>query len=189
MHIYIDNELIDKLGNNIKFDTSSENEIMKKIFSKFNPKIRGKMIENIIANKVMNDYIQIGDGLGGHFPVIDLANGKNVVSIKSMNIFGKSCYATDAAGNYIMNGKYHVYDEEKMFQRVKKYYDQIDDIEIKINNHTVKKQLHLEINKGSSVEKYKRVINNKVQNYIKEKNKQKKSAGKCPKLSAFFTIN
>ena len=55
-----------------------------------------------------------------------------------MNIFGKSCYAKDKAGNYIMNGNRHKYDVNEMFERVKKYYNQIDDINITANGKKVK---------------------------------------------------
>lgn len=109
--------------------------------------------------------------MGGHFPVIDLGNSNSVVSIKSMNIFGKSCYAKDVNGNVILgkDGK-ATYDSKKMSDRAIKYYETLDNIHIKVNENDVEKILHLEVNKGPAAQNhYVPEIKKNVEKHIEDK--------------------
>lgn len=96
---------------------------------------RGKNVENTIAYANRGDYIQIGDGYNGKFPIVDLANENSVVSIKSLNQFCTSYKFNDNP------------DVNLVADQIMKYYDAIDDVKISVNkDYDVDKSLLVALN-------------------------------------------
>ncbi|WP_315069719.1 RHS repeat-associated core domain-containing protein [uncultured Clostridium sp.] len=168
LDISIDREVLRNLNNQLGLAQISDPEL-RKAFS-LNTFERGKQIENIIANNVKNQYMQIGDGLNGKFPIIDLGNANSVVSIKSMNVYS-NCYAkTDSAGEFILdsNGRRTV-DVDKVKGQLEKYYDAIDNVSITVNDEEVEKILDVEINKNAHAQGLKDDIEKSMTKYCEGK--------------------
>lgn len=139
----------------------SFDEEIGRLFSK-NPLERGKQIEDIIANQLKNQYMQIGDGLNGKFPIIDLGNANSVVSIKSMNIYS-NCYSqTDLDGNRLV-------DKNKIKEKLESYYNAIDNVDITVNKKKVEKILDVEINKNAHAQKLKEDVEKSMAKYCEGK--------------------
>ena len=145
-------------GFNIGIDTRGDIYIA---FRERNGLVRGKNIENIVADTVSNQYIQIGDGLDGKFPVIDLSNSVEAVSIKSLNEFCKSYR--------YQNGQVNT---DEVCKKLMEYYNEIDDITISINDNTDIDKTLLAILNGKNSEKLKLEIQNEMNERIDEKYKE-----------------
>ncbi|MBB5198174.1 RHS repeat-associated core domain-containing protein, partial [Anaerocolumna cellulosilytica] len=139
------------------------NDFIAKEFNNKKHTDRGKNIENIIAEAGKNQYIQIGEGFNGKFPVIDLANETCVISVKSMNVYCSTYTKIDA------NGK-RVVDINAVTDQLAKYYNDIENIKITINGESVDKILDIELNTGKNGQKLKDEI---------EQELRKKTTGKC----------
>ena len=132
---------------------------VQKDFNQSDAKLRGKNIENTIADANRGDYLHIGDGYDEKFPIIDLANENSVSSIKSLNQYCKS---------YKTNGQV---DVDKVADRIMEYYDAIDDINISINkDYSIDKELLVTL-KGTDID-LKSKIETEVNHRIEQKYNQ-----------------
>ena len=130
LDITIDEQhLLDSTATGATVDQNTLKQVQKD-FNQSDAKLRGKNIENTIADANRGNYLHIGDGYDGKFPIIDLANENSVSSIKSLNQYCKS---------YKTNGQV---DVDKVADRIMEYYDAIDDINISINrDYSIDKEL------------------------------------------------
>ena len=130
-------------------------------FREKNSLIRGKNVENIVADAVSDQHIQIGDGLDGKFPIIDLCNLTESVSVKSLNEFCKS-YKNE-------NKKV---DVDIVCDKLMEYYNKIDDIQISINGKKKIDKTLLAVLNGKNCDELKSAIRDEMEERINEKYKQ-----------------
>ncbi len=145
-------------GFDIGIDTQGQ---LYMAFREKNSLIRGKNVENIIAEAVSNQHIQIGDGLDGKFPIIDLSNSVEAVSVKSLNEYCKSY--RNANGDV---------DIDTVCNQLMEYYNKIDDIEISINDNSDIDKTLLAVLNGKNCEELKSAIREGMEERIEEKYQQ-----------------
>ena len=156
---YLDINLTSKNSSVTEVTVSGNvSEQIYKDFYQSDPWERGKNIENTIAYANRGDYIQIGDGYNGKFPIVDLANENSVVSIKSLNQFCTSYKSNDNP------------DVNLVADQIMKYYDAIDDIKMSVNgNENINKSLLVALN--GKDEKFKQQVQEEVNSRIAQKYK------------------
>ena len=154
---YLDITLTPK--NSSVTEVTVSGNVSKQIYKDFyqsDPWERGKNIENTIAYANQGDYIQIGDGYNGKFPIVDLANENSVVSIKSLNQFCTSYKSNDNP------------DVNLVADQIMKYYDAIDDIKMSVNgNENINKSLLVALN--GKDQNFKKQVQEEVNSRIAKK--------------------
>ena len=86
LDITIDEQhLLDSTATGATVDQNTLKQVQKD-FNQSDAKLRGKNIENTIADANRGNYLHIGDGYDGKFPIIDLANENSVSSKISESI-------------------------------------------------------------------------------------------------------
>ena len=162
LNIALYDQYVPKRNDNMIVNSETLSNRMWNEFNLFkrNPRQRGKNIENHSANTNNRSYLQIGDGFKGRFPVIDIINGQNAISIKSLST-DSNCY----------KGKDGNVDVDKVVNKVMEYYNTLDGIDITINkNNLITKELVVAVEGNRKLKKEigKRLMNKSSNNVMKE---------------------